>query len=197
MITEERDVKKTLRRSLEVRYDTKLLIFALVMLLLFEGACIALLVESGRSVEKAKAELESVKAEMDAEDWLTRPFRVEMAKMDLSHAEETQASAIMMSMLTLMLFGSMSGYYGWRLWKTLHAPETYTLYKGRLINPSASFGRNAIHFTAVFTDEHGQTLSRDTRGIFTTWSLDTYNGKPVTVAFDPVDDRLAVIKEED
>ena len=200
------DLKKALRHSCEVRYDRVQLIVLVAALLFFVILLVTILPEGRKETEKARQDIAWLEAHKDDPQYADNPFiydiEMRMAQDRLTQREQTDGAAGASLVLVVLFFGSFTGYYVWRLWKTLHKPDRYQLCKGRLTNPTPAFGRRRVSFKARFTTADGTTVTRETRGVFSGAYLPLYNdmtvydSREVLIAYDPTGDRLAVLGTE-
>lgn len=202
------DMKKALRHSCEVRYDRVQLIVLGTALLFFVILLVTILPEGQKETEKARQDIAWLEAHKNDPPYADSPFmydmEMQMAQDRLTRREQSDGAAGGSLVLVVLLFGSFAGYFAWRLWKTLHKPDRYQLCKGRLTNPTPAFGRRWVSFKARFTTLDGTTVTRETRGIFSSAYLPLYNDMTVydscevLIAYDPTEDRLAVLgRKED
>lgn len=185
------DLKKALRQSAEAKHDRVRFIFFLTALLIVEAIWIAEIVPDQRALRAAKTEL----AQLESSGGAT--LRVEREIDDLN-------AGIGINALFAVAFGLGLGiaasYHGLYLLNTVSKPEAYNVYEARLVNPTPVISRGMVSLTAVYTDEAGQKVRRETRGIFQCstmcWYNDMteYNNQQVLVAYDPTGERLAVLR---
>lgn len=204
-MTDYRDinVKKALRHSCEVRYDRVQLIILAVFLAFYAMIMAGLISEQNKEVKEARHEVEWLEERKDdpkyAENEAMYRMQLWMAQEGLARCEQAGAMVVLATVIISIVFVSGIAYYAWRLYRTLHKPEGYEVCTGRLHNPTPAFGRGLVYFKADFTLPDGQIRERETRGVFSSSfmslfnDMTTYDGHAVLIAYDPVEDRLAVL----
>lgn len=87
----------------------------------------------------------------------------------------------------------------WRQWEMLRRREHYRRYEVKLCNPITSWVyKGAVGYRVVFRTEDGETLVRETKPLFSsralaTFQLDDYNNKTVDIFYDSEKDTVILV----
>lgn len=106
-----------------------------------------------------------------------------------------EAFAVVVVLYSL-IFAPIVAYPLWRQWEMLHRCGCYQRYRVKLCTPITSWHYNrAVGYRVVFQTESGETVVRDTRPLFSssalaTFQLEDYNNKTVEVYYDPEKDKV-------
>ena len=109
-------------------------------------------------------------------------------------AEIKSAAVVWLVILPVFIVGTVV-YYGYRIYSLFKLPELYVRYDAKVKAIHRSYGRR-WYLTLSITKEDGTVFEADTSALFSVFKAKIVLDGKISVLYDPVDGRLAVIKTD-